>query len=133
MVAYLDVNCVIYFIERNPRWWPITTAKIAELRAKGYQLAVSDLTRAECLVGPIKSGDAVVLQSYKSFFDDPDILVLPLTSIVCERAATIHATYGFKTPDALHLAAAIEGGSSLFLTNDIQLKRCTDISVELLA
>ena len=31
-----------------------------------------------------------------------------------------------------HLAAAIESGCDLFLTNDHRLARCTDLSVELL-
>ncbi len=44
----------------------------------------------------------------------------------------MRADLGFKTPDALHLAAAIEGGCDRFLTNDARLSRCTDIAVEVL-
>jgi len=132
MIVYLDANCVIYFVERNPVWWPLITARIAALRAAGDELAVSDLTRTECLVGPLRSGDATILASYQAFFSDPAIRVLPLTAPVCERAAHVRATYGLKLPDALHLAAAIEHGCGLFLTNDAQLARCTDIPVEVL-
>lgn len=39
----------------------------------------------------------------------------------------------FKLPDALHLAAAIEHGCGLFLTNDAKLANCTDITVEVLS
>lgn len=35
-----------------------------------------------------------------------------------------------KTPDALHLAAAILSGSDVFLTNDPRLKVVTEIRVE---
>ncbi len=37
-----------------------------------------------------------------------------------------------KLPDCLHLAAAIEHGCGLFLTNDAQLPRCSAIAVEVL-
>jgi predicted nucleic acid-binding protein len=44
----------------------------------------------------------------------------------------MRADLNFKTPDALHLAAAIEGGCARFLTNDTRLNRCSDIVVEVL-
>jgi predicted nucleic acid-binding protein len=132
MIVYLDVNCLIYFVERNPAWWPKITSRIAALRAAGNELAVSDLTRAECLVGPFKSGNSAVLASYQAVFADPDVQVLPLTATVCERGARIRATYGLKLPDALHLAAALEHGCGLFLTNDLQLKKCQEVNVEVL-
>jgi uncharacterized protein len=132
MMVYLDANCVIYFVEHNPTWWPIISARLTALRAAKDELAVSDLTRTECLVGPFVSGNAGILASYRTFFTDPDIRVLPLTPAVCERAAQIRARYGFKVPDALHLAAAAEHACGLFLTNDAHLSRCTDITVEIL-
>jgi len=132
MRVYLDANCVIYFVEQNPLWWPRIVARLAVLRAAGDELAVSDLTRTECLVGPFRSNDAVVLASYQAFFSDPDVRVLPLSAAVCERAARLRAAERVTLPDALHLAAAIEHGCGLFLTNDAQLARCTAIPVEVL-
>ncbi|MGH7171944.1 MAG: type II toxin-antitoxin system VapC family toxin [Gemmataceae bacterium] len=55
-----------------------------------------------------------------------------MTAAVCDRAADLRVKYRFKTPDALHLAAAIEHACDRFLTNDVQLKSCTEITVELL-
>lgn len=132
MIAYLDANCVIYFVEQNPSWWPRITGRIVTLRAAGDEIAVSDLTRTECLVGPFTSGDAAALASYQAFFTDPAVRVFPLTAAVCERAARLRAAHRFRLADALHLAAAIEHGCGLFLTNDAQLSRCSDIPVEVL-
>ena len=63
-----------------------------------------------------------------------DVDVLPLTALVCERAARIRAASVFqlKVPDCLHLATAIEHGCDLFLTNGVALRRCTQITVEVL-
>jgi predicted nucleic acid-binding protein len=53
-----------------------------------------------------------------------------LTSDVIERATDLRASYGFKTPDALHLASAIEEKADVFITGDSKLAKCKEIRVE---
>lgn len=134
MLVGLDSNTVIYLVEQHPVWGPKVAARLATARTAGDDLATSDLTRTECLVGPLASGDAAVLGDYQAFFASPTIRLLPLTPAVCERAARVRVASNnrLKVPDALHLAAAIEHGCGLFLTNDAQLVCCTDITVEVL-
>lgn len=132
MTAYLDTNCVIYFVENHRLWWPKVVARIAAFRSASDELAVGDLTRAECLVAPFRNGDVGLESRYRVFFNDPDLHVFEMTATVCERAARLRAIYPFKLPDCLHLATAIEHGCGLFLTNDVQLARCTAIPVEVL-
>jgi predicted nucleic acid-binding protein len=134
MILCLDANCIIYLIEKNPIWGPKVTARLAAARAAGDQLAACDLARAECLVGPLAKGDALLLADYQRFFPSPTVQMLPVTAAVCERTARVRiaSAMQFKLPDALHLAAAIEHGCGLFLTNDAQLAPCTDITVEVL-
>ena len=131
-MVYLDANFVIYFIENNPVWGPKVSARLAELLANGHRLAVSDLTRLECQVGPLISGNSGLSSRFTTFFRSPDVRVLPLTAAVCDRAAVLRAKYRFKTPDAIHLAAAIEHGCDRFLTNDLKLQQCSELVVELL-
>src|SRR4051794_10783649 len=83
MIAYLDANCIIYLVEQNPAWCPQITARLVVLRAAGDELATSDFSRTECLVGPFASGDNTILASYQAFFSDPALHVLPLTAAVC--------------------------------------------------
>ena len=131
-MVYLDTNCVIYFVEQNPAWVSKVIARLTRFRAANDRMAVGDLTWAECLVGPFASGDAVVEASYRAFFTDPDIRVLPMTMSICERAARIRAVHKFEMVDSLHLATATEHGCGLFLTSDAKLKTCRDILVEVL-
>jgi uncharacterized protein len=133
MIAYLDANVVIYFVEKNPVWWPKVSARINTLQAGGDEIAVSDVARLECLVGPYMSGNTDLLSDYTGFFSDPAIRVFPASTAVFERAAQIRATFSFKPLDALHLAAAVEHGCGLFLSNDAQLGRFTGIQVEVLS
>jgi predicted nucleic acid-binding protein len=94
---------------------------VTTLLASGERLAVSDLVRMECQVGPLKANDLALLASYLAFFQSPDVSVLPVSPAVCDRAARIRAQYGFRPLDALHLAAAVEHGCNRFLSNDAQL------------
>jgi predicted nucleic acid-binding protein len=45
------------------------------------------------------------------------------------KAAQIRARYQIRTPDAIQLAAAIEFGARVFLTNDDRLRKVTEIEV----
>lgn len=135
MMAYLDANCVIYLVEMNPTWSPRVVKRVADLRALGYRIAVGDLARTECLAQPYRVGNAAVIADFQAFFNAPGVAVLPMTAAVCERAAQLRAAslFRLKVPDCLHLATAIEHGCDLFLTNDAQLVRCTQIHVEILS
>jgi predicted nucleic acid-binding protein len=132
MIVYLDANIVIYFVEMNPVWGPKVQARLTSVRTAGDQIAVSDAARLECLVGPHLSGDAKVLADYMTFFNNPSILMFPVTATEWERGARIRATHGFKPLDAIHLAVAAEQHCGLFLTNDAQLARFPDVPVEVL-
>ena len=131
-MVFLDANPVIYYVEQPVIWGPKATARITAFVAAGEPLAISDLVRMECLVGPLKKGDAKLSNDFRTFFISPDVRVLAITAAITDRAAMIRATHGFKPLDALHLAAAVEHGCGVFLTNDAGLKSFSDIVVEIL-
>ena len=54
------------------------------------------------------------------------------TRDVVERAAELRAKYRLKMMDALHVASAIVNRADLFLSNDDDLRRVTEIKVLLL-
>ena len=88
-MVYLDANFVIYFIENHPVWGPKVTAHLTALLANGDQLAISDLTRLECQVGPLMTGNSALAGRFATFFRSPDVRVLSLTGAVCDRAAVL--------------------------------------------
>ena len=98
----------------------------------GDQIAVSDLSRLECRIKPVRTGDAASLTQFDAFFARPDVQRVPLSTAVYDRATLLRATYNFKLGDSLHLAAAIEAGCDLLLTNDHRLSKCTEIRIEVL-
>ncbi len=104
-MTFLDAAPVIYLIEQPPIFGPKAKVRVAALVGSGERLAVSDLVRMECQVGPLKVNDSALLARYASFFYSPDISVLAVSAAVCDCAARIRAQYGFKPLDSLHLAA----------------------------
>jgi predicted nucleic acid-binding protein len=132
VIVFLDTNYVIYLIEQSPVRGAKALARFQVLHAANDQLVVSDLVRLECRVGPLKQEDVTLLAQYDAFFSPSDLLVAPLSPSVCDRAALIRADHGLTIPDAWNLAAAIESGCSVFLTNDARLGRFPGITVEVL-
>jgi predicted nucleic acid-binding protein len=68
----------------------------------------------------------------RQFFGARVAELADFTGAVFRRAAEIRASHNFKTPDALHLAAAVEGGCTAFLTNDAQLTRFPGLAVKVI-
>jgi predicted nucleic acid-binding protein len=132
MLVYLDTAIVIYFVEQVPQFFPLVQQRLNDLHNAGDQPALSDLTELECLVQPLRQNNAVVEADFETFFALANIVHVPLTSAVYRRAARIRAVHRFQLADSLHLAAAIEGGCGLFLTNDHRLRVFPDIPIEVL-
>lgn len=129
MRVYLDSASVIYLGENIAPW---EAAVQSFLQQPGAVPQASVLTRLECRVLPLREGRAELLVDYDAFFASLDGGLLALNAAVFERATELRARLNLRTPDALHLAAAILGVCDVFLTNDETLKRCTDIRVETL-
>ena len=127
MRLYLDAAPVIYAVEQVTPFFPVVDARLS---AAGTVRVASDLTRMECRVKPVREGKADLLKDYDDFFAYAVAEIVALSREVMDRATEIRARYGFKTPDAVHLAAAVVTSCAVFLTNDHRLDRFPDISIE---
>jgi uncharacterized protein len=133
MLVYLDTVICIYAVEGALSFQARAKARLVTMRTVGDQPAISDLTWLECRVKPIRLGDVVALADMEAFLTGSDVVRVPMPTAAYERACQIRAVNNFKLADALHLAAAIESGCGLFLTNDRRLSSFSDITVEVLA
>jgi predicted nucleic acid-binding protein len=132
VLTFLDTNIVIYAVEAPPGFGPRAAAFLASSQAAGDRFGVTDLVRLECRVHPMAAGDAARLAAYDLFFGAANVVRLPFPAAVFDRATAVRAKFKFKTIDALHLAAAVENGCGLFLTNDSRLNAFTDVPVAVL-
>ena len=127
MRLYLDTAPVIYTVEQVPIFSELVDARLS---VPDLVLVASDLTRLECRVKPLRGGNTRLLIEYDAFFDGAVAEIVALSREVIDRATEIRAQYGFKTPDAIHLAVAANANCEVFLTNDHRLDRFSDVVVE---
>jgi len=125
--VYLDSCIVIYLIEGPSELHEAVAEAIARV---GDFLHVSDLTRLECRVGPMRGGDEPLLAQYDRFFALSSVARVPMTADVFETATSLRAAHRIHTPDALHLAAAIVGGCDELWTNDDRLAHAAGRHIE---
>lgn len=117
-MIYLDSCLLIYLVESRSRAGLVR----AEMDAAGGTLfAISPLVVLECLVGPLGSGDEVLRSRYERLLGDITLLTMGVS--VYERAARLRAAHRLATPDALHLAAALEHGCDELWSSDEKLLR----------
>ncbi len=132
MLVYLDSVICVYAVDGAPPFQARAVRRLAAIRAAGDRPAISDLTWLECRVLPVRRNDTIGLANMEAFLEAADVTRLPMPLAVYERACRIRAIHNLKLADALHLAAAIEGGCGLLLTNDYRLGAFSDIRVEIL-
>jgi predicted nucleic acid-binding protein len=126
--VYLDAAPAIYLVENVQ---PYAARVEAYLTRPGIELVASDLNRLECRVKPIRDGHADLLDQFDAFFGAAVHEVVPLSGNVMDQATDIRARLGFRTPDAIHVAAAVSAGCDVFLTNDHRLDRVVGIRLEI--
>lgn len=129
-LVYLDSVIPIYILDGIDPFRTRAEVHYRAIMAAGDATALSELTKLECRIGPLRSGSAVGLAAFELFFASQTLV--PLTVAVYERAAHIRASYRFNLADAIHLAAAVEGRCDRYLTNDTDLARFRDVAVEIL-
>src|SRR4029453_9315505 len=104
MRYYLDAAPIIYLIEQSQ---PFATAIRRKLAALGVVPLTRELARLEFRVKPMRDGNQALLQDFDDYFANTIAEIFPLTRDVVDLATEIRAQYNFKTPDSLHLAAAV--------------------------
>jgi predicted nucleic acid-binding protein len=126
----VDTAPFIYFTEQRAG----TVDKMRTIFRRVFDEAmvavVSTIILPEILAKPLKESDAELVAAYRSMFDNTQGIILrPVSAAIAYHAANLRARYNLKTPDALHIATAIEAGCQAFLTNDLDLRRVNDIQV----
>ena len=128
MIAYLDASALVkrYVVERGSRE---TTA----LTAESEMIATSIVTRAEVAAALARAGRMGLVteerarNAQRSFAGDwPDLVRVPVTEALVERAEALAWDYGLRGSDAVQLASAITwqaavGTEILLATFDQQL------------
>lgn len=128
----IDSNIFIYYFEENAQFDKASKKIFDGLSVKIIHGVTSVLTLAEVLS---KKGlpDNIALDLEESFFEIPNLAILEVNRSIAKDAAKIRRKYGFRTPDAIQLATALNSKAKAFITNDERLKRFKELKVILLS
>lgn len=130
-----DTSPVIYFIEEHKVFGRVVDDFFKYTSDNPSCIKFSSvITLSEVLTLPLKKGRADLVKKYREFLlNSHNFMLYPIDSVIAEKAAELRAQYSIKTPDAIQLAVGIENSASLFITNDITLKKINDIKVIVLS
>jgi predicted nucleic acid-binding protein len=112
----VDSAPIIYLLEANARF-AAYFAPMFERHANGeLLLAVTTITIAEVLTGPLKAGEEALAKRYRSVLEAWQ--VVDFTSDIAESAARLRGQYGLRLPDAIQLASALAINADALVTHD---------------
>jgi predicted nucleic acid-binding protein len=127
---FLDTAPVIYYVEKNPSFASMLQPVFNRLDDGNLTAVVSPITLAECLVLPYRLGESKVAEVFTDLLvNSQNVLFCPIDETTAAKAADLRARYNLTLSDAFQIATAIQAGCEAFLTNDIELKRVTELPI----
>jgi predicted nucleic acid-binding protein len=130
---YIEAAPLIYYVEENPDYVARMDAIVDAIEHLSIEAVSSVITLTEVLAQPIKLGNAKLDQEYRDILlNSEGYSLLAITAQIAESAADLRARYNLRTPDALHVATALDAECDAFLTNDKGIKRVSEIVVWIL-
>ncbi len=133
--VFLDACTIIYWVEANDPWYKSLQQTLHDIQQEHGQirLAISDLSRLECLVKPLREQQVGTVTLYEKFFTHPQLYIQTLTSSVIQEALKLQVSHTLKTPDTLQAASALVlDPLCTFLTANSDFERISQLNVRLL-
>lgn len=115
-VLLVDTAPIIYVLESRSTL-SARFERVFELQEQGrVSLAVTTVTVAEVLTGPLSAGEEALARRYRAVLDTWH--VVDLTAEIAEQAARLRARLKLKLPDAVQLASALAINAHALVTHD---------------
>jgi predicted nucleic acid-binding protein len=126
-VLLIDSAPIIYVLEGRAkladRFQPLFAAH-AEGR---FRFAVTTITVAEVLTGPLQASDEELVQRYRTVLESWQVVDLDMQ--IAETAARLRATLKLKLPDAVQAASAVAINADALVTHDRDFSRLGSLRV----
>ena len=128
--VYFDTNIVIYILERPDQFERQAVALVAAIADGAFQAVTGELTITEVISGVAKLSDEEAVRRCLDFLEGGDVMTLhPVTRDAFYRAGLLRGTLGVSTPDAIHMATALDAACGVFLTNDRRLRAPPELQI----
>jgi predicted nucleic acid-binding protein len=126
-LVLVDSAPIIYTLEAHGRFAK-RFERLFQRHADGeIELAVSTVSIAEVLTGPLSAGNEALAKRYRATLESWQ--VVELTADIAESAARLRGRYGLKLPDAIQAASALAINADALVTHDRDFRKVTGLSV----
>lgn len=123
----IDSPPIIYVIEGHPRLAAVFAPVFAAHAAGRVRLAVTTVTIAEVLTGPLAAGNEALAERYRATLNS--WYVVDLDADIAERAARFRAAHKLKLGDAVQVASAIAINADALVTHDRDFSTISGIRI----
>jgi predicted nucleic acid-binding protein len=111
----IDSAPLIYLVEKHPNYSERMIFILRYLSEGLIDAVSSTLLLTEVLAQPLRMEKAELVNDYEDILQNSvGFQLIPVDEVIARRAAQLRAQYNLKTPDALHVATALETGCQAF-------------------
>jgi len=126
-LVLLDSAPIIYFLEGHPKFGA-RFQPLFEAHGTGrLRFAVTTITIAEVLTGPLQAGDDALAQRYRAILESWQPIALDVD--IAESAARLRASLGLKLADAVQAASAFAINAAALVTHDRDFSRVRSLHI----
>ena len=126
-LVVVDTAPLIYLLEDHPQFAPAFVGLFEAFERGHLQIAVSTISLAEVLVGPLRAGQDALAKRYEKALGEFELV--PISTEIAATAARLRASLGLRLPDALQAATALELGAAALVTHDRDFSRLQGLQV----
>ena len=123
----VDSAPIIYVLDQNAKFASRFRPLFERQSAGDIQFAVTTMTIAEVLTGPLRAGEEALAKRYRAVMESWQ--VVNLTADIAESAARFRASLGLKLADAIQAASAIAINADALVTHDRDFSRVKTLTL----
>ncbi|HZU89411.1 MAG TPA: PIN domain-containing protein [Stellaceae bacterium] len=123
----IDSPPIIYVLEGHPQFAPRFRPLFEAHAAGRLRFAVTTITIAEVLIGPLQAADEALARRYRAILGSWQPIGLDVD--IAESAARLRAALRLKLADAVQAASALAINAAALVTHDRDFSRVRSLHV----
>ena len=126
-LVLVDSAPIIYVLEEHARLAPRFRPLFERQAAGDIAFAVTTVTLAEVLTGPLGAGEEALAKRYRAVMESWQVVAL--TADIAESAARLRASLKLRLADAIQVASAIAVNADALVTHDRDFAKVKSLTV----
>jgi predicted nucleic acid-binding protein len=126
-LVLIDSAPIIYFLEGHPKFGARFKPLFEAHGAGQLRFAVTTVTVAEVLSGPLRAADNALARRYRAILESWQPIALDVD--IAESAARLRASLRLKLADAVQAASALTINAAALVTHDRDFSRVRSLRI----